>query len=288
MPIESLPVESTLEIFSVTARTRRVVYRAPIHFEAPNWSRDGKYLLVNSAGRLLNIPIDGSTASLVHTGFAAQCNNDHGFSPDGSLVAISDETHGPSRVYVVNANGGDPRLVTPLAPSYWHGWSPDGKTLAYCAGRAGRYDIYSISIDGGEETRLTEAPGLDDGPDFSPDGQHIYFNSDRDGAMRIYRMRCDGTEQMQLTFDSAYGDWFPHPSPDGRYLVFVSYESCVKGHPPNKRVWLRLMSLADGSVEVLGELFGGQGTINVPSWSPDSTAFAFVSYRMLEPDRSMS
>jgi Tol biopolymer transport system component len=174
-----------------------------------------------------------------------------------------------------------PRLVTTLGPSYWHGWSPDGRTLVYCAKRHGQHDIYAISVEGGNETRLTDAPGLDDGPDFSPDGQSIYFNSDRSGSMRIYRMGHDGSNQTQLTFDDDYGDWFPHPSPDGRFLVFVSYESSVSGHPPNKPVVLRLMSLPDGPVEVLTDVFGGQGTLNVPSWSPDSRSFAFVSYRLL-------
>ncbi|HEY5961430.1 MAG TPA: hypothetical protein VIV60_32955 [Polyangiaceae bacterium] len=281
MPIEILPVESTLEIFSTETRSRRMVYRAEEHFEAPNWSRDGRTLLVNRGGGLLSVPVEGGTPIQLPTGFATQCNNDHGYSPDGNFVVISDETLGPSRIYVVASTGGEPRLITARAPSYWHGWSPDGKTLAYCAGRNGAYDIYSISVDGGEETRLTDAAGLDDGPDFSADGCHIYFNSDRSGAMRLFRMRCDGSEQTQLTFDDAYGDWFPHPSPDGRFLVFLSYESSVKGHPPNQRVWLRGMSLVDGSVEVLAEVFGGQGTINVPSWSPDGKAFAFVSYRML-------
>lgn len=281
MPIEVLPVESTLELFSMATRTRRVVYRAADHFEAPNWSRDGRSLLVNRRGLLVSVPTEGGEPSPVSTGFAVRCNNDHGYSPDGSLVAISDETQGPSRIYVVSAPGGAPRLVTTSGPSYWHGWSPDGQTLAYCAARHGSYDIYTISIEGGRETRLTDAPGLDDGPDYSPDGRHIYFNSDRTGAMRIYRMRSDGTEQTQLTFDDEFGDWFPHPAPDGRSLVFVSYASSVKGHPPNQPVALRLLSLVDGSVEVLTELFGGQGTLNVPSWSPDGSAFAFVSYRLL-------
>jgi TolB protein len=281
MPPEVLPVESTLEILSMKTRTRRVVYRAPVHFEAPNWSRDGQALLVNSGGLLLSVPVDGGLPTKICTGFAVRCNNDHGYSPDGNLVAISDETHGPSRIYVLASNGGDPRLVTATGPSYWHGWSPDGRTLAYCAGRNGSYDIYSISVAGGCEVRLTQAPGLDDGPDFSADGTHIYFNSDRTGAMRIFRMRSDGSEQTQLTFDEGYGDWFPHPSPDGGFVVFISYASSVKGHPPNQPVCLRLMSLLDGSVELLAELFGGQGTLNVPSWSPDSSEFAFVSYRLL-------
>jgi len=174
------------------------------------------------------------------------------------------------------------------APSYWHGWSPDGKRLAYVAERGdGNYDIYDIAIDGGDERRLTSALGLDDGPDYAPDGR-IYFNSERTGAMRIWRMQANGEQQEQLTFDDQYGDWFPHPSPDGKQLVFLSYDASVKGHPPKKDVVLRLMSLNNSATSdfskpsVIASLFGGQGTLNVPSWSPDSSAFAFVSYELIK------
>jgi len=275
-------VESTLEIFSLDDRSRRVVYRAPRHFEAPNWSRDGNSLLINASGRLYTLPVAGSVEPrLLDCGFAVRCNNDHGYSPDGRQIVISDETHGSSRIYVVPAEGGEPRLITQAAPSFWHGWSPDGRTLAYCAGRNsnGAYDIYTIPVSGGSEQRLTDSPALDDGPDYTADGTAIYFNSARTSSMRIWRMRPDGSEQRQVTFDEEYGDWFPHPSPDGRWLVFLSYDRAVQGHPPNQHVCLRLMPLAGGAPEVLVRLFGGQGTLNVPSWSPDSRSFAFVSYR---------
>jgi Tol biopolymer transport system component len=280
MVIENPSLESTLEVFSLATRSRRVIHRAERHFEAPNWSRDGGTLLVNSDGLLYSIPVEGGVLDLVDTELAKRCNNDHGYSPCGLYIAISDETVGPSQIYVLPAVGGAPRLVTTLGPSYWHGWSPDGRTLVYCAGRSGQYDIYAINVDGGDETRLTQARGLDDGPDYSPCGQYIYFNSDRSGNMRIYRMRPDGSDQTQLTFNDEYGDWFAHPSPDGKYLVFISYDSSVKGHPPNKPVVIRLMTLPNGPIEVLCQVFGGQGTLNVPSWSPDSSEFAFVSYRL--------
>ncbi len=280
MPDDAL--ESTLEIFSLADQSRQIVYRTRGHFEAPNWSRDGKSLLFNSGGRLYVVPVAGGEPRLVDCGFAVRCNNDHGYSPDGSWIAISDETHGPSRIYIVPAEGGEPRLVTPEAPSYWHGWSPDGKRLAYCAGRGGgSYDIYTVPVEGGPEQRLTSSPGLDDGPDYTADGDWIYFNSARTSIMRIWRMRPDGSAQEQVTFDEEYGDWFPHPSPDGRSLVFLSYDRAVEGHPPNQHVCLRKMPLAGGQTEILFELFGGQGTINVPSWSPDGQRFAFVSYRLV-------
>jgi Tol biopolymer transport system component len=280
-------VESTLEVISIETGEREVVYSTRGHFEAPNWVRDGSFLF-NSGGRLYALPRPGGEPNLVSTGAATRLNNDHGISPDGQRLVISHspEPENLSIIYVLPATGGEPRRVTSLGPSYWHGWSPDGKTLAYCARRDGEFDVYTIAADAENstaETRLTTAPGLDDGPDYSPDGQFIYFNSDRTGQMRIWRMKADGSEQQQLTSDEAYGDWFPHPSPDGKWLVFLSYDKSVKGHPPNKDVALRLMPVSGGPPRVLTRLFGGQGTINVPSWSPDSRSVAFVSYRLVRP-----
>lgn len=275
-------VESRLETISVDGRERRVVYRAEKRFEAPNWSRDGKFLLFNSGGRIYTLPVEGGEPHLLDTGEAIHCNNDHGFSPDGQWLAISNSPGEASLIYVLPASGGKPHQVTKRGPSYWHGWSPDGKTLAYCAERGGNFDIYTIPVEGGEERRLTDAPGLDDGPDYSPDGQYIYFNSERTGWMQLWRMRPDGTAQEQVTRDD-YADWFAHPSPDGKWLVFLSFDKHVKGHPPNKDVLLRLMPTSGGEPHDLVKLFGGQGTINVPSWSPDSKHLAFVSYRLLGP-----
>ena len=220
---------------------------------------------------------------MIDTGFATRINNDHGLSPDGTLLAISDQSQGDrkSRIYVLPAKGGEPRRVSESGPSYWHGWSPDGKTLAYCAERNGEYDVYTIPADGGEERRLTTEPGLDDGPDYSPDGKFIYFNSDRTGRMKIWRMNSDGSDPIQITNDE-YNDWFPHPSPDGRWIVFLSYDKDVEGHPANQDVMLRLIPVEGGEIRVLAKLFGGQGTINVPSWSPDSRNLAFVSYRLVQ------
>ena len=280
---EDRVLESTLEIIDVETGERRIVRRAKEHFEAPNWSRDGDTLLYNKEGRLYTIPVSGGEPQMLDTGDADRCNNDHGYSPDGQSLAISHSPDGQSLIYVLPASGGEPRLVTPLGPSYWHGWSPDGKTLAYCASRNGEYDVYTIPVEGGRETRLTTAPGLDDGPDYSSDGQYIFFNSVRTGQMKIWRMKADGTEQVQLTPDDAYGDWFAHPAPDGSALVFLSFDKSVEGHPPNKNVVLRKMPMSGGEPEVLATLFGGQGTINVPSWSPDSREVAFVSYRLVGP-----
>jgi TolB protein len=278
---ENRTVESTLEVVDVATGVRRIVYRAMDHFEAPNWSRDGKTLLINSGGKLYTIPVNGGKPKPLPTGFADRCNNDHGYSFDGKWLAISHSPADKSLLYVLPASGGEPRLVTPEGPSYWHGWSPDGKTLAYCAERNGEFDVYTIPSGGGEEKRLTTGPGLDDGPEYTPDGVWIYFNSVRTGLMKIWRMRPDGSEQQQVTADTLHGDWFAHPSPDGKWIVFVSYDPSVAGHPPNKDVCLRIMPVAGGEPKILAVLFGGQGTLNVPCWSPDSRFVAFVSYRLM-------
>ena len=276
-------MECSLETVAIASGDRRVVYRTRDHIEAPNWSRDGKFFLFNRSGRIYRLAATGDEPQPIDTGNQTRCNNDHGLSPDGTQLAISDQTDGgKSRIYVLPATGGTPRCVTPQAPSYWHGWSPDGKTLAYCAQRHGEFDVYTTAVDGGEETRLTTAAGLDDGPEYSPDGLYIYFNSDRTGRMQIWRMKPDGSEQEQVTDDDC-NNWFAHPSPNGRWIVFLSYDKDVKGHPANKDVLLRLMSLPDRKIRVLARLFGGQGTINVPSWSPDSRNVAFVSYQMVYP-----
>jgi TolB protein len=274
--------ESTLETIAIETGRRKLVYRAREHFEAPNWSPDGRKFLINRQGALYSLPVDGGTPSRLDTGIADRCNNDHGYSPDGKWLAISHSNPRQSIVSVLPSEGGAPRQVTPRAPSYWHGWSPDGRTLAYCAERDGEFDVYTIPAAGGDETRLTTAPGLDDGPDYTRDGKKIYFNSVRTGLMKIWRMNADGSQQEQVTTDADYADWFPHPSPDGKWLVFLSYDKSVTGHPEDKDVLLHIMPLAGGKPSVLATLFGGQGTINVPSWSPDSKNVAFVSYRLIQ------
>jgi len=277
---------SFLESMPVDSNDRTAIYVSQGRFEAPNWTHDGKEFLFNGEGRILRLPVGGGTPEKLDTGFAVHCNNDHGISPDSTLLAISDQSqetspgNHQSLVYVVPLAGGTPRRLTKNAPSYWHGWSPDGKTLAFVGQRNGDFDIYTVPVAGGDETRLTTAKGLDDGPEYSHDGQYIYFNSERTGHMQIWRMKADGSEQEQV-FSDGYNNWFPHISPDGKYMVFLTYDKSVTGHPENKDVTLRLMTLADKKIKVMAQLFGGQGTINVPSWSPDSKSIAFVSYALL-------
>jgi TolB protein len=277
-------LESTLEVINIASTDRRVIHHTRDHIEAPNWSRDGKYFLFNSAGRIYKLPVAGGKPELLDTGDHTNCNNDHGISPDGTLLAISDQSmpDKKSRIHLLPIAGGTPRLITINGPSYWHGWSPDGKTLAYCAERDGEFDIYTIPVASGEESRLTTAKGLDDGPDYSPDGKYIYFNSERSGLMQIWRMKPDGSDQEPVTNDE-FNNWFAHPSPDGRWIVMITFPKAVSGHPANKDVTLRLMPAGGGEIRELAKLFGGQGTINVPSWSPDSRQIAFVSYQLVYP-----
>jgi TolB protein len=270
---------NALEVVPIASKERRVVYYTDDHIEAPNWTRDGQGFIFNKHGNLYKLPVTGGDPAMIDTDFAIHCNNDHGLSPDGTQLAISDQSKpgGKSLIYVLPVAGGTPRQITTTGPSYWHGWSPDGATLAFCGERNGEFDVYTIPVAGGEEKRLTTAPGLDDGPDYSPDGKYIYFNSVRSGGMQIWRMKPDGSDQEQVTSDDR-NNWFAHPSPDGKWIVFLTYNKDVTGHPGNQDVELRLMPVNGGKIEVLAKLFGGQGTMNVPSWSPDSKEVAFVSY----------
>ena len=277
------PSPSRLEVLDIRSGTREILHTSASHFEAPNWSRNGKFLIYNQEGLLYRFDLKQKKIRQINTGFANANNNDHGISFNGKMLAISHHTavneKRQSIIYTVPVKGGTPVRVTDLGPSYWHGWSPDDQWLTYCAERNGNYDVYKIPVTGGEEVRLTVSEGLDDGPEYSPCGNYIYFNSVRSGTMQIWRMKPDGSEQEQVTFD-IYNDWFPHPSPDGKWLIFISYlpEVPAASHPRNERVVLRLMNLETGAIRSLAFLYGGQGTINVPSWSPDSRKVAFVSY----------
>jgi hypothetical protein len=278
-------IGSALQILDVQSGKLEQIYRSDQPFEAPNWTRDGDALIYNISGRaegwghLCRFDLASRTPSILNTDPANRNNNDHVLSFDGTTLGISDQSSGQSRVSVVPIGGGAPRQITPLSPSYCHGWSPDGKFLVYTGGRNGIFDIYKTAADGsGEEVRLTDADGLNDGPEFTPDGQYIYFNSSRTGKMQLWRMKPDGQDQEQVTRDEC-NNWFPHVSPDGKWIVFETFgpEIDPKDHPYYKQIYLRLMPVEGGQPKVIAYVYGGQGTMNVPSWSPDSQRIAFVS-----------
>lgn len=247
--------------------------------EAPNWTPDGKALVINGDGRLFRVDLANPEMEEINSDFAITCNNDHGISPDGKTLVISDSTEdGKSCIYTFPMHGGRPKKITQDTPSYWHGWSPDGETLAYVAKRdAGVFDVYTIPVGGGDETCLTVDFEHTDGPDYTPDGEWIWFNGQKEGRMQLWRMRNDGSDVEVMTDEQSW-NWFPHPSPDGEHILYVAYELGTEGHPRDKNVELRMMSAAGGASRTLLPLFGGQGTINVPCWAPDSTKFAFARY----------
>lgn len=277
-------LSSELIIVNVKSGKEKVLVKENRHFEAPNWSRDGKFLIINAAGLLEKIDLKGKNLGKINPEGINTVNNDHGLSFDGKILVFSknDKAAAPttnSRVYVANADGSNPRLVTPDFPSYWHGISPDNNFLLYTARRNDEWDLYKIPTKGGTEVNITNSPGLDDGSEYSYDGNWIYFNSHRSGRMHLYRMKTDGLGVEQLTNDEL-DNWFPHPSPDNKSIVYISYlEDQKAGHPFGKDVKLRIMDLETKEIRDITPVFyGGQGTINVHSWSPDGKSVAFVRY----------
>ena len=281
-PLTAPKYGSKISVYDLRTKAVSVVYNSSSTFEAPNWSNDGTYLLSNSGGRLYRVPLKGVEPVALKIDPSLRCNNDHGFSPDGKRISFSasSPTARQSQVYVADADGSNARLIVTATPSYFHGWSPDGRYLAVIGQREGNFDIFRVPATGGPEERLTQSPGYDDGADYSPDGKWLYFNSDRSGSWDIWRIPPDGAgandaKAERITSDDQE-DWFPHPSPDGKRLVFLSFPKGTSGH--NDKLTVKLRMLVDGKPETLLEFFGGQGTINVNSWSPDSTRFAYVEY----------
>ena len=279
-------IGSNIEVMDMANGNSSILYQSPRSLQAPNWTHDGQSLVYNSEGLLYRLPLTpGAAPAVINTGFANRNNNDHVLSFDGKQIGISHQPpaeKSASIVYVLPLGGGEPRRITKTGPSYLHGWSPDGQWLLFTGQRNNDFDIYKIPVNGGDEVRLTTAPGLDDGSEFSPDGKYIYFNSARTGTMQVWRMKPDGSGQEQITND-AFNNWFPHVSPDGKWVVYISFPHDISpdDHPFYKHVYLRLMPAGGGATKVIAYVYGGQGSINTPSWSPDSKRIAFVSNTQL-------
>jgi hypothetical protein len=269
-------IGSDLELLDIATGRRQVVHHTDDSLQAPNWTPDGRTLVLNHNGRMLSFDLATRQSRPIDTGAQTGCNNDHALSFDGHTLGISSGQ--PSMVYVLPVGGGVPRLATPTGPSYLHGWSPDGRYLTYAGQRNGDIDVYRIPVAGGAEERLTTAKGLDDGPEYTADGRFIYFNSERTGRMQVWRMKADGSEQEQVTTDDN-NNWFPHVAPDGQSIVFISYgpEIAPGSHPFYQPVYLRRLPMTGGKPTVIAYVYGGQGSMNVNSWSPDSKSIAFVS-----------
>jgi Tol biopolymer transport system component len=284
---------SNLEVLEVASGKRTIIYKVPYSIQAPNWTPDDRSLIFNDyKGLIYRLDLASKKVVPIHTGTVTKNNNDHVLSFDGSMLGLSSNVKelGGSIIYTVPVSGGQPKQVTPKGPSYLHGWSPDKKFLVFCGQRNGEFDVYKIPSAGGEETRLTQEKGLDDGPEYTPDGQYIYFNSVRSGLMQIWRMRPDGSQPEQVTHDEL-NNWFAHISPDGKWIVFLSFlkeEVQPNIHPPYKHVYIRMMAIEGGDPKVIAYVYGGQGSINTPSWSPDSKRIAFISNTQTIDTRSVS
>jgi hypothetical protein len=272
---------SHLELLEVASGKRDIIYSVPYSIQAPNWADESHLIFNDYKGIMYNFDLATRVPVPINTGSITNNNNDHVVSFDGKMLGLSSNVRslGGSIIYTVPINGGTPKQLTPKGPSYLHGWSPDGKSLVFCGERNGEFEVYKIPSEGGKEIKLTDAKGLDDGPEYTPDGKYIYFNSVRSGSMQIWRMHPDGSNQEQVTNDG-FNNWFAHISPDGKWIVFISFlkEEVQPGiHPPYKHVYLRLMPFSGGPAKVIAYFYGGQGSINTPSWSPDSKRIAFIS-----------
>jgi Tol biopolymer transport system component len=243
------------------------------------WTPDGTSLFFNGNGRLQKIAVNGGDVQLIDTDFANRINYDHSISPDGTTLAITDQSQADRRsiIYTLPIEGGPPTRITQASPSYGHGWSPDGKTLAFAGERDGNLDIYTIAPAGGAETGSPPRPDWMTAPSIRPTGNTSEFRPQWEHPDLAH---ASGRFQPGAGHPDEFNNWFPHISPDGQRMAFLTYDKDVSGHPENKDVMLRDERREQGR-ERLNEIVRGQGTINVPSWSPDSQRLAFVSYQLL-------
>ncbi|MBT1621472.1 biopolymer transporter Tol [Curtobacterium flaccumfaciens pv. oortii] len=290
---------SRVHVYDLESRTSRLVFESSsLLVEAPNVLHDGTILL-NGGGDLWLLehggPVLDETALVpVPMPGVPEINNDHVLDPSGNSVVVSGRDGDLYRV-PVPAGGAAATLtdVTTALPVvrkfYLHGIAPDGDTLAAIVGErteAGVWttDVALVDPATGEPTFLTRDEHPDDGVSFA--GEMLVWNSERftPGTAQLVALWPGATDPVRITNDDRV-NWFPQVSPDGEHLLYLSYEPGVQGHPADHRVELRLLPgvLVRGArmmpvPETLVVLDGGQGTVNVPPWSPDSRWFAYCDY----------
>ena len=269
-------------------RSQRVFATHDLLLEAPNWLAAADALLLNGNGRLSRISLSDAQLHPVPIAGIPPINNDHVLDPDGRHVYLSaDDGH----LYRAPLAGGTAIRISDADDlmHFLHGVDPAGTRLAFVgvprrqAPGAAQALIHTMSSAGGDYRRLAHRHGAADGCEYSPDGRWLYFNVDAfDGRMQLARMRPDASELAQLTFDNC-ANWFPHLSPDGTRLVYLAFPPGTQGHPSDVWVEIKLIDLPEWRPgKTLARVFGGQGTMNVNSWSPDGERFAYVAYPTAE------
>lgn len=271
-----------------TGSQRTVLESTSTAFESPNWTPDGEWIVVNAAGSLYRVPAEGGTARMIPSGGLDDSNNDHLVSRDGKTIFSSSETTG--HLFAVPFEGGEPLRVSPdrdgVFGYFLQGQSPSGSVLSFTGaeqrdGSAFVSGLFLLDLPTSEVTRLSSWPEDSVGCDWSPDGEWLYFSSelgaDAVGHAQIHRMRPDGSGVERLTDDERV-NWFPKMSPDGKTIVYLSFPAGTVGHESDVDVVVRSMSPEGRGRRDVARFTGGQGTLNMNSWAPDSSAFACISY----------
>ena len=272
-------------IGDVEGEARRVHVDDAVLFEAPNWAPDGDALLLNGDGLLWRLELDeGAAPQPVAIEDLPPINNDHVIDAERGLIYLSAND---GHIHVAPLTGGAATRVTSAEDRFHflHGVSPDGATLAFVeltVGDWGAGRLATIASSGGDTTYPDAGTRHLDGPEYSPDGRLIYCNTEEyataPGHAQLARLPAGGGRFERLVTSDTV-DWFPHLSPDGSWATYITFPAGTEGHPADLDVEVRLVRTADWT-EVVARfpLPGGQGTLNVNSWAPDSRRFAFVSY----------
>jgi Tol biopolymer transport system component len=282
-------------VASVTGERRLVYTTDDLLLEAPNWTFDGAALVLNGDGKLWTFDVGSRTVMQVPLTGIPDLNNDHVLAPDGTGIFLSAND---GHIYRAELDGGAAQRITDDDGSFHflHGVSPDGQELAYVGVEAGDFTqpgkLMTIPASGGATTPL-KVDGHCDGPEYSPDGEWLYFNTeaftDQPGHAQLARIAAPdgnsngGAPEQLLASETV--DWFPHLSPDGQLASYIRFPSGTVGHPADLPVDVVVVSTGDWTTPLhTWSLFGGQGTLNVNSWSPDSTRFAYVAYPLSDSE----